>query len=70
MCMVTYKFSDFYRLFMVAYGHIWLHMDVYSWNLWSFLISLCSVRFCDFKFNMATREGVSTRDAVCVLSFI
>ena len=28
--------------------------------LWIFS---CSVRFCDFKFNMATREGVSTCDA-------
>jgi hypothetical protein len=26
--------------------------------------SFCLVRFCDFKFNMPTREGVSTRDAV------
>ena len=56
--MVTYGFTDFRRLFMVAYGYIWTHMDaygrLYSQDLWPFLISLCSVRFCDFKFNMAT----------------
>ena len=30
MSMVTYEFSDFRRLFMVAYGYIWIHMDVYG----------------------------------------
>ena len=57
---------------MVAYGYIWTCVDaygrLYSRDLSSFLISLYSVRFCDFKFNMATSEGVSTRGAVCVLS--
>ena len=70
MSLVTYGFTDFRRLFTVAHGYIWTRVGaysrLYSRDLWSFLISFCSLRFCDFKFNMATSEGVSARDAVCV----
>ena len=54
-----------HMLLVEIYGYLWKCMVTYAVGFKILWIFSCSVRFCDFKFNMATREGVSSATLQC-----